>query len=213
MQGRREGWSALGSHEKPHLAARRIRMKVLLPIRIILIVLTILLSMSLILHAQDAATILCVVDGDTLSIEYRGKAESVRLIGIDAPESTMNRKAGKDAVRRGQDLLTIASMGIDAAEFVRRIVKKGDTVAVDFDVRTRTKDGMLLGYVYMPDGRMLNEEIVRAGYAYVARMPPNVKYQERFISAYKEAKTINVGCGSSKHLAGAMIVSSGNYVE
>ncbi len=35
---------------------------------------------------------------------------------------------------------------------------------------------------------MLNEEIVKAGYATVMTIPPNVKYQDRFLKAYKEAR-------------------------
>ncbi len=35
---------------------------------------------------------------------------------------------------------------------------------------------------------MLNEEIVKAGYANVMTIPPNVKYQDRFLKAYKQAR-------------------------
>ncbi len=35
---------------------------------------------------------------------------------------------------------------------------------------------------------MLNEEIVKAGYANVMTIPPNVKYQDKFSRVYKEAR-------------------------
>ena len=35
---------------------------------------------------------------------------------------------------------------------------------------------------------MLNEEIVKAGYANVMTIPPNVKYQDRFLKAYRGAR-------------------------
>jgi micrococcal nuclease len=35
---------------------------------------------------------------------------------------------------------------------------------------------------------MLNEEIVKAGYANLLTYPPNVKYQERYQKAYREAR-------------------------
>jgi endonuclease YncB( thermonuclease family) len=35
---------------------------------------------------------------------------------------------------------------------------------------------------------MLNEQIVKAGYANVMTIPPNVKYQDRFLRAYKQAR-------------------------
>jgi micrococcal nuclease len=44
---------------------------------------------------------------------------------------------------------------------------------------------------------MLNEEIVRAGYAKVITIPPNVKYNERFLEAYKEAKKYRRGLWKS----------------
>ena len=38
------------------------------------------------------------------------------------------------------------------------------------------------------NGRMLNEEIVKSGYANLMTIPPNVKYQEAFLRAYREAR-------------------------
>jgi len=70
----------------------------------------------------------------------------------------------------------------------KSLVKKGDKVKIEFDVQKRDKYGRLLGYVYLPGGRMLNEEIVKAGYVSLLTYPPNVKYQERFLKAYREAR-------------------------
>ncbi len=49
-----------------------------------------LLSSSL--HAQQTTTVVRVVDGYTLKVRYWGKEESIRLIGIDTPESRLNKK-------------------------------------------------------------------------------------------------------------------------
>ena len=35
---------------------------------------------------------------------------------------------------------------------------------------------------------MLNKEIVKAGYANLLTIPPNVKYQKRFLKAYHGAR-------------------------
>jgi endonuclease YncB( thermonuclease family) len=45
----------------------------------------IILSFALSLHAQETVRVLRVVDGDTLKFNYKGKEESLRLIGLDAP--------------------------------------------------------------------------------------------------------------------------------
>jgi micrococcal nuclease len=52
-----------------------------------------------------------VVDGGTLKLNYGGKEETVRLIGIDAPKSRPNKKAKQDVQRSGEDLKTIVAMG------------------------------------------------------------------------------------------------------
>ena len=60
---------------------------------------------------QRTATVLWVVDGDTLKINYMGKEENLRLIGIDTPESKPNQKAREDAERTGEALKTITAQG------------------------------------------------------------------------------------------------------
>jgi micrococcal nuclease len=47
---------------------------------------------------------------------------------------------------------------------------------------------------------MLNEEIVKAGYANVMTIPPNVKYQDRFLRAYKQARERKKGYGESENI-------------
>ena len=151
---------------------------------LILTILTVPISLS---HAETFR-VKRVIDGDTLKINYKGKQESIRLIGIDAPESTPNKKAKNDAKRSGEDLKNITAMGKEVTKYVKSLVKPGDTVRIEFDVEKRDKYGRLLGYVYLSDGKMLNEEIVKDGYANLMTVPPNVKYQERFLKAYREAR-------------------------
>ncbi len=145
----------------------------------------ILAFLSSSLHAQQTTTVTRVVDGDTLKIRYWGKEESIRLIGIDTPESRVNKKTKRDAKRSGQDIKTIIAMGKKATEYVESLVKQGDLITIEFDAQERDRYRRLLGYVYLPNGKMLNEEIVKAGYANVMTIPPNVKYQDRFLRAYK----------------------------
>lgn len=160
--------------------------------RIFLSVLVLLLGVSM-GNAYNVATVVRVVDGDTLKIEMNGHEEAVRLIGIDTPESKINKKAKKDAVKTNHDVDTITAMGREATKYVRTLIRKGDTVSIEFDVQKRDKYKRLLVYAYLSDGKMLNEEIIRAGYANVMTYPPNVKYQERFVKAYREARDTKRG--------------------
>jgi micrococcal nuclease len=102
-------------------------------------------------------TVTKVIDGDTIKVIYKGRKESVRILGIDTPEAVLNPKAERDAERTGRDLKTIISI-------TRSIVKRGKAVKLEFDVQLRDKYGRLLAYVWLPDGRMLNEIIVAEGY-------------------------------------------------
>ena len=140
------------------------------------------------LHAQQTTTVTRIVDGDTLKVFYLEGEESIRLIGIDTPESRVNKKTKKDAKRSGQDVETIIAMGKRATEYVESLVKPGDLITIEFDVQERDRYERLLGYVYLSDGKMLNEEIIKAGYANVMTIPPNVKYEDRFLKAYQEAR-------------------------
>ena len=144
-------------------------------------------------NTYNKATVVQVVDGDTLRIEMDGQEEAVRLIGIDTPESKINKKAKKDSIKTNYDVETITAMGKEAARYVRTLVRKGDTVGLEFDVQKRDKYNRLLVYAYLSDGKMLNEEIVKAGYANIMTYPPNVRYQDRFVRAYREARDTKRG--------------------
>jgi len=129
-----------------------------------------------------------VIDGDTLIISYQGREETLRLIGIDTPEVSENEKALGEAKRSGRDLKSLLEMGEEATHYVRGLVKPDDPLTVELDVQLRDGYGRLLGYVFLKDGRMLNEEILRAGYAEIVTIPPNVKYIKRLYNAYLEGK-------------------------
>ncbi len=62
--------------------------------------------------------------------------------------------------------------------------------------KRESRYGRLLGYVYLSNGKMLNEEIVKAGYSNVMTLPPNLNYKDRFQMAYELARESKEGmCG------------------
>ena len=85
-----------------------------------------------------------VTDGDTISVLRQGRAATVRLVGIDAPE-------------KGQ------AYGQRAKQFAASLAF-GETVTVR--VSGHDRYGRLLGEVILSDGRSLNQELVRDGYAW-----------------------------------------------
>ena len=133
-----------------------------------------------------------VIDGDTIELHNK---ERVRLIGIDTPEKHLSRKLTRDAKRSGKDYKTIIAMGEEATKFTKALAE-GKQVRLEFDADRRDRYKRLLAYVYLPDGKMLNAEIVAAGYANVYTVPPNVKYVERFLKLQREARDNNRGLWS-----------------
>jgi micrococcal nuclease len=131
--------------------------------------------------ARDQATITRVVDGDTLEITLTGKTEKVRLIGVDTPEKFESGKLHRDAARSGQDETTIQALGKQASDFTKSLVHPGDAVQLEYGQEPRDKYHRLLAFVWLSDGRMLNETIVCEGYSNAyTRYPFRPDYMDRF---------------------------------
>ncbi len=140
---------------------------------------------------QDYNNILVkrVIDGDTIEL---ADGERVRLIGIDTPEAYYSAKLERDSKRTGRDIETIISMGKKASAITKTLVE-GKKVRLEFDAEKRDRYGRLLAYVYLPDGAMLNAELVKNGYAQVYTFTPNVKYADKFIRLQRYARDNNLG--------------------
>lgn len=143
--------------------------------------------------AAEQANVLSVSDGDTVVLRVGHHRERMRLIGIDTPESHPNKRAQKQALRNHQDIQSIIEQGRRAAQFTRNLLPSGSSVNVEYDLERRDHYGRLLGYIWLKNGDMLNETIIKGGYAYPLTIPPNVRYQERFLKAFNEARNAKRG--------------------
>lgn len=120
-----------------------------------------------------------VIDGDTIELEGSRK---VRYIGIDTPESVDPRQP-------------IQCFGKEAAEKNKEWVL-GKEVRLEKDVSETDRYGRLLRYVYVRVGEtelLVNEGLVREGFAHSSSYPPDVKYQERLRLAEQEAREVGRG--------------------
>jgi micrococcal nuclease len=107
------------------------------------------------------ATVVRVIDGDTLDLSLSGQRVRVRLIGIDTPET-------KDENR------PVQCYGAEASNFVEQLLPKGTAVRVERDVEPRDKYDRLLVYLYRSaDELFVNAELVRDGYATTLTIAPN----------------------------------------
>jgi micrococcal nuclease len=140
-------------------------------------------------QATETRRVKSIVDGDTVKLE--GYKESFRLIGIDTPESKRNNRAKDLAARTGQDLETIIKQGKAATEFTKKLLE-GKTVRIEWDVQRTDRYQRNLTYLWLND-KMANLEIVRAGYADVLTIAPNVRYAAHFVQAAREARAARRG--------------------
>lgn len=141
--------------------------------------------------AQDSLKIYQVsdiVDGDTYKVLIQNYEFKVRLLGIDTPEASNNPKTRRDSQRDGQDVQEIITLGKLATNYVHKYLNEGDSVKLELDVEHFDRYDRILAYIYLMDGRMMNEILVREGYAQIMTYPPNVKFQELFLEAQRDAR-------------------------
>jgi len=111
-----------------------------------------------------------VVDGDTIVLNEN---ETIRLIGVDTPETKDPRKS-------------VQYFGQEAYEFTKSLVE-GKKVRLEFDQDRIDKYGRTLGYVYLEDGTFVNAEIIKQGYGFAYTKYP-IKYIEKFRQYEREAR-------------------------
>jgi micrococcal nuclease len=116
-----------------------------------------------------------IIDGDTFECSLRGKRESIRLLGIDAPEMSQR------------------PFGERAKSALARLMPVRGAVVLDLDVRERDRYGRVLAYVWNDSASMVNEELLREGFALVDIQSPNVKYAEELRAAAQSARERNAG--------------------
>lgn len=125
--------------------------------------------------------VLRVIDGDTIEVMFEGEKKTVRYIGIDTPETVHPSKP-------------VECMGKEASVYNKSLVE-GKRVQLEIDISNTDKYGRLLRYVYM-DGVMVNELLVKEGYANVLTYPPDVKYDKHFLALEREARVGKKGLWS-----------------
>ncbi len=142
-------------------------------------------------EASVAFPVVSVVDGDTIKIEDTdGSVQTVRLIGIDTPETIHPNQPvecfGKEASARLRQLLSGQKVYL----------------ATDAIGDTQDKYQRLLRYVLLGEARTdVNAQLIREGYAYAYTTYPFEK-RDAYVQYQKRAEVAKVGlwapgvCGS-----------------
>jgi micrococcal nuclease len=144
----------------------------------------------------EKARLVRIIDGDTIKVMYEGRQESVRLLGIDTPESRENARMIKQCKAEGVNKDLILKQGKIASDFVQNALCGNEYVWLEFDKEKRDKYKRLLAYVYVQDNSdkkyMLNYILLKEGYAKTL-FYGRLKHQPLFIEAQRYAKSLRLG--------------------
>lgn len=119
-------------------------------------------------------------DGDTIEVSIDGNSETVRFIGVDTPETHDPRKP-------------VQCFGMAASDFTKRLIgDQGVRLETDPLSSNRDRYDRLLRYVYLPDGRLVQAEIIKNGYGFAYTSFPFTKSEE-FSDYQREARNQGKG--------------------
>lgn len=119
---------------------------------------------------STSCTIAIVVDGDTVNCR---SGEKIRLLLINAPDS--------------------GRFGFFARSALATLLPAGSTFEYEVDQTSHDARGRVLAYVFLEDERLVNEIMVRQGYAFYAASQDNQRYAERLRMAEQRAREDRIG--------------------
>ncbi len=117
-----------------------------------------------------SCTVAFVIDGDSFNCRDGTK---VRLLLVNAPES--------------------GPFGHLARRALVGLLPVGETFRIETDRERRDKQGRVLGYVFLEDGQMANEELIRQGYVYLKPSDDNRRYLQELREAEAAARETRRG--------------------
>jgi len=132
------------------------------------------------LQEPQYATVVSVVDGDTIKVMMDNTLYSVRYIGIDTPESTTQ----------------IEPFGKEASEKNAALVS-GQEVTMYRDVSETDQFDRILRFIFVGD-TFINYELVKQGYATAFRYEPDVSCADLMAQAEVDARAVGFGMWSAQ---------------
>lgn len=134
--------------------------------------------------------VVSVTDGDTIKIQRDGAKETLRLIGLDSPETKDPRKPvqcfGVEATAHAKDLLDGTSVWLTTDPTQDAVDRYGRTLA----------------YVWMADGRLFDWVMIDDGFAHEYTYDLPYEYQDAFKAAERRAREAGRGLWSAATCAG-----------
>ncbi len=135
-----------------------------------LLLLIFLFSVPAVLNADNYIKVKWIFDGDTIKIS---KNRTVRYLGINTPEIAHRDEPAEP-------------YGYKSKKYNKDLVYK-KKVRLEFDREKKDHYGRLLAYVFLKNGVMINEKIIRNGYGFCLYKYPNIKYSKLFLKCQQKA--------------------------
>lgn len=139
------------------------------------------------------AVVTRVIDGDTIEVLCEDHSLTVRLVGVDTPETVHPRKS-------------VEPYGKEASAFTRQALE-GNDVWLEFDVSRMDRYDRALAYVWTKPPStwsdseirecMHNAVLLLRGYGQLMTIQPNVRYVNAFVRYQTEARELSEGLWDS----------------
>ena len=125
-----------------------------------------------------------VADGDTIDVSMSGQTETIRLIGVDTPESVKPNSP-------------VQCYGHEASNFTKQHLNNA-TVRLEADPEGDNHDkyNRLLRYVYLQDGTLWNQKLIDEGYGFAYLSFPFSKSKD-FAASQSAAESAKLGLWSA----------------
>ena len=169
---------------------------------------------------QHFYQVIKVVDGDTIAVEMNGKTVTIRLIGLDTPETVAPVRSRSPQGDSSTRVAGASFNGVNSRKpvqcFGQQASDKAKEVLTGKNVRLETdpsqgnldKYGRMLAYVFLPDGTNLNEMMIAEGFGHEYTYNLPYKYQKEFKTAETTARERKVGLWAAGACAPAAAVTT-----
>lgn len=128
----------------------------------------------------EVATVVKVVDGDTIHVLLGGQEYPLRFVGMDTPET-------RDPQR------PVGYCGHEASSRTAELLPPGTRVRLERDVSETDEFGRLLRYVWLDGDVMVGAELVAEGLAVLDTVPPDVAWADTFVDLQHGAREAGLG--------------------
>lgn len=126
------------------------------------------------------------VDGDTIGVNMNGHVEKVRFVGVDTPETHKPNTP-------------VQCYGPAASAFTKNLIGTNHVRLVSDSLSTdRDRYNRLLRYVYLPNGTLVNEQLIQNGYGFYYPYFPFTK-ADQFAADQESAKAAHKGLWGNCH--------------